>query len=108
LLALEPAELEQLRRRHPGFERLLQERIAQYRHTGAARVPLDFADEVLPAETRVADKTAGAEEAGHEEQPFEQGGHFRKKGRIRGGFPYVEPVPKPPVFWECILDPGMC
>jgi HlyB family type I secretion system ABC transporter len=61
LLLLEPASVSALRSRFPEFERLLGERLAQYQGTSAARVPLDFAEELLPADAQVSDKTAGVD-----------------------------------------------
>ncbi|MGZ8851304.1 MAG: cyclic nucleotide-binding domain-containing protein, partial [Thermoanaerobaculia bacterium] len=63
LLALPPDTVLDLRRQFPEFEKLLAERLAQYQRDGDARVPLDFAKELLPAETRAAEKVS-AEDAG--------------------------------------------
>ena len=60
LLALTPEAVGLLRAKFPEFDRQLTERLAQYRSGDEARVPLDFAEEILPAEARVADKTADA------------------------------------------------
>ena len=35
---------------YPDFEAQIEERIAQYDYRRTARVPLDFAEEILPAE----------------------------------------------------------
>jgi len=61
LLLLEPESVAALRSRFPEFDRLLLERIAQYEGMAQARVPLDFAEELLPADARVSDKTADAQ-----------------------------------------------
>jgi HlyB family type I secretion system ABC transporter len=90
LLALEPESVLELRNRFPEFEKLLSERLALYQAKTEARIPLDFTEELLPAETRRADKTEldGEQpptEAEDKEEPFvDAQGYFRKRGkRIR-------------------------
>src|SRR5712692_2704835 len=87
LLALEPQAVLELRSRFPEFDKLLSERLAIYQAKTEARIPLDFTEELLPAETQRADKTEldgeqppeGAEE---KEDPFaDEQGYFRKRGR---------------------------
>jgi HlyB family type I secretion system ABC transporter len=87
LLALEPKSVRELRGRFPEFDKLLSERLALYQAKTEARIPLDFTEELLPAETRRADKTeldgeqpsADAEE---KEDPFaDEEGYFRKRGK---------------------------
>ncbi len=56
LLALRPQAVNRLREEFPDLGRLLEERIAQYRSDEAARVPLDFATEMLPADASVENK----------------------------------------------------
>ena len=56
LLSLELKSVRDLRRRFPEFDKLLSERLARYEAKTEARVPLDFATELLPAETQVHDK----------------------------------------------------
>ena len=90
LLALDPAAVHELETEFPEFRKLLEERRAQYSADGDARVPLDFAEEALPAESRVHDKTAGIEESADDE-PFANDGFFRKRGRIRK-LPYVPQI----------------
>ena len=94
LLALEPAAVRELEARFPEFQTLLEERRAQYSADGEARVPLDFTEETLPAESRVHEKTAGVEEhvAGDADDPFaDKEGFFRKKRRIRR-VPYIPQI----------------
>jgi ATP-binding cassette subfamily B protein len=86
VLSLEPAAVNDLRRRSPEFDKLLSDRLAAYKAKTDARVPLDFATELLPAETQVHDKVEldrqppGETEA--EKDPFaDEGGLFRKRGR---------------------------
>ena len=94
LLALEPAAVKELETQFPEFRTLLEERRAQYAVDSEARVPLDFAEEALPAESKVADKNAGVEEHadGGEDEPFaDERGFFRKGRRIRR-VPYVPQI----------------
>ena len=56
LLALEPDAVRDLKRRYPEFGKLVEERLAQYQAKTEARVPLDFATEMLPAEVAAHDK----------------------------------------------------
>ena len=89
LLALPVEAMVELKERYPEFARLVAERCAQYDAAKEARMPLDFARELLPAETRVADKTAEAEELGAGEEPTVLEGSRRKgSSRIRR-FPMV-------------------
>ena len=90
LLALEPKSVLELRSRFPEFDKLLGERLAIYQAKTEARIPLDFTEELLPAETRRADKTEldGEQpptDAEEKEDPFaDEEGYFRKRGkRIR-------------------------
>ena len=88
LLALQPEAVQDLKEQHPEFRKLLEERLAMYRADTEARIPLDFAAELLPAETRVQDKIAIDQET----EPFaEDGGLFRKRGRIRR-FPHIQQI----------------
>ncbi len=59
--------------------------------TGRRAVPLDFADEALPAEVGVHEKTAGVEEHGEDEPFADEKGFFRKHRRIRS-MPYVQQI----------------
>jgi HlyB family type I secretion system ABC transporter len=109
LLALAPAELASLAADHPELRRVLDERMAQYNADVEARVPLDFAEEMLPADVAVHDKLelpesrpagdAAGEGAGEEqaaegreedEEPFATPeGLFRKRRRRIFRFPLV-------------------
>ncbi len=94
LFTLAPEVVQELRAKFPEFDRLLTERLAQYRHAEEARVPLDFAEEVLPAETRVTNKTEADRDISEEssDEPFAEGGLFRKRpGRVRR-FPQVAQI----------------
>jgi HlyB family type I secretion system ABC transporter len=90
LLALDPDTVRDLKHRYPEFGKLMEERLAQYQAKTEARVPLDFATEMLPAEVAAhdkvgvdKDKAASAREGA--EDPFSnESGPFRKrKKRIR-------------------------
>ena len=90
LLALEPQAVLKLRHRFPEFDKLLSERLALYTAKTEARIPLDFTEELLPAETRRADKTKldgeqAPTEPEEKEYPFaDEQGYFHKRGkRIR-------------------------
>jgi ATP-binding cassette subfamily B protein len=89
---------------YPEFRARIEERIAQYDYKNVARVPLDFAEESLPAQLRAsvqvsADQldvlttprpasASGAPEPARE--PFEsEDGHFKKKGKRIRRFPLV-------------------
>ena len=70
LLRLPVTNFQKLSREHPEFHARLDERISQYDYRNRARVPLDFADEILPAEASVASSSSadastpvGADEA---------------------------------------------
>ncbi|HET7707612.1 MAG TPA: peptidase domain-containing ABC transporter [Thermoanaerobaculia bacterium] len=76
LLELPQETVLELSRRYPEFQKLLEERLAQYKVDREARVPLDFASELLPAETTVASKV-GPE---HVDEDAHLG---EKRGRIR-------------------------
>src|SRR5882724_11883263 len=87
LLSLEPKAVRHLRRRFPEFDKLLSERLALYQAKTEARVPLDFASELLPAETQVHDKVQldsqqPPEKTDGQEEPFaDERGLFRKQNK---------------------------
>ena len=98
VLALEPQAVLDLKRHYPEFEKLLEERLAQYQAKTEARVPLDFTTELLPAETAAHNKVAVDEEQADGDQdesdePFaDEKGFFRKRrGRI-GRFEHVAQI----------------
>ena len=97
LSALRQDTFNRLLHTYPEFRARIEERIAQYDYRSAARVPLDFAEESLPAELRAIEQVGArqldappAAADGQEREPFEsEAGYFRKKsGRIRR-FPLV-------------------
>jgi HlyB family type I secretion system ABC transporter len=95
LLRLSATTVARLLGEYPAFKKKLDERVAQYDFKKTARVPLDFADEILPAEASVQEKVGPsqvdhAREDGAAPGPFAspEGYFVKKKGRIRR-FPHV-------------------
>ncbi len=82
LLALPPETVLDLRRQFPEFEKLLSERLAQYNRDAEARIPLDFATEMLPAASVVAEKV-GPEQAGEETDFGEERPRIRRIPFVR-------------------------
>lgn len=99
LLRLNPATYQKLLRDFPTFESEIEERIARYDYKHVARVPLDFAEELLPAETQVhakvhpeqVDETED-EEAPASDAPFAFGGRFVKRAKRIRRFPHVRQI----------------
>jgi HlyB family type I secretion system ABC transporter len=99
LLRLTEATFTRLVEGYPEFRAQLEARIAQYDYKVVARVPLDFAEERLPAELRVQEKVgprqvepAAADEEDDEATaaPFATAdGHFVKARRRIRRFPHV-------------------
>lgn len=90
LLALGAEEVRAMQDRYPEFARLLDERRAQYSPDKEARVPADFAKELLPADTTVADKVAEAEDlTGREKESFLAEAFRAKRRRRFQSFPLV-------------------
>ncbi len=100
LLRLTEATFARLLEGYPEFRAQLEERIAQYDYKAVARVPLDFAEETLPAELRAQEKVgprqveAAADDGEADDEasaaPFATAdGHFVKRGRRIRRFPYV-------------------
>ena len=54
LLRLERDTLDRIVHQHPALRSFIEERVRQYDFKGIARVPLDFAEELLPADVRAA------------------------------------------------------
>jgi len=104
LLRLTPETFRTLVATYPDFKAQIEERIAQYEYQRVAHVPLDFAEELLPAEVGVQEKVgpdqvdrAAAEAAEEAEEaaaprpgPFASlGGFFVKKVKRIRRFPHV-------------------
>jgi ATP-binding cassette subfamily B protein len=85
LLALSPAVFDRLLHEVPGFRQDVRRRVAQNQYEQVARVPLDFADELLPADAgdvqRAPADPAAALDAVSE--PFEPDGAERPAMRRR-------------------------
>ena len=90
LLELTPETFRKLMDQDPHFRELLEERTAQYEYKRLANVPLDFAEELLPAEAaaregeRVIKPAEGEEDLLEEQVSYDWGDGFRKPDkRIR-------------------------
>ncbi|MEP7015626.1 MAG: peptidase domain-containing ABC transporter [Verrucomicrobiota bacterium] len=97
LLALEPNAVHDLKRRFPEFQKLLEERLAQYQAKTEARIPLDFTVENLPAESATVNKVAldGEAAAPSEDgtEPFaDETGLFRKRKKAIRKFEHITQI----------------
>jgi ABC-type bacteriocin/lantibiotic exporter with double-glycine peptidase domain/CRP-like cAMP-binding protein len=88
---------------YPEFRTRIEERVAQYGYREIARVPLDFAQELLPAEAAVQEKVGPhqvdqVEEEAASAPRAEAGlfvspeGYFVPRRRKRRGFPFVRQI----------------
>ena len=98
LLALNPDAVRKLKQAYPDFGKLLQERLAQYQAKMEARIPLDFTEELVPAETLAHNKVAldgkfAVKETESTEAPFaDEEGHFRKKKKRIRKFEFIQQI----------------
>lgn len=96
LLALEPDAVHDLKNRFPEFQKLLDERLAQYQAKTEARIPLDFTVENLPAETATVNKVeldGQAPPATEGDDPFaDETGLFRKKEKAIRKFEFIAQI----------------
>src|SRR6476660_1025078 len=98
LLALDPEAVRSLKQSYPEFGKLLEERLAQYKAKTEARIPLDFTEELVPAETLAHNKVAldgkfAVKEKEDAEAPFaDDEGHFRKKKRRIRKFEHIAQI----------------
>src|SRR5881227_1855699 len=98
LLALDPDAVRSLKQSYPEFGKLLEERLAQYKAKTEARIPLDFTEELVPAETLAHNKVAldgkfAVKEKEGAEAPFaDEEGHFRKKKRRIRKFEHITQI----------------
>ena len=98
LLALNPDAVRSLKQTYPEFGKLLEERLAQYRAKTEARIPLDFTEELVPAETLAHNKVAldgkfAVKETEGAEAPFaDEEGHFRKKKKRIRKFEFIQQI----------------
>jgi ABC-type bacteriocin/lantibiotic exporter with double-glycine peptidase domain/CRP-like cAMP-binding protein len=95
LLRLTDKTFARLLQTYPQFRAELEQHMAQYDYKVVARVPLDFADELLPAET-TAEQPVGpgqverSDEGVEDDEPFATAdGRFRKGPRRIRRFPFV-------------------
>jgi ATP-binding cassette subfamily B protein len=73
---------------YPEFREKIEERIAQYEHKKTARLPLDFAEEILPANAEPAEQVGARQIDERRTEPSlgpfaTSDGHFVKGRRIR-------------------------
>src|SRR6267154_5851494 len=98
VLALDPDAVRSLKQSYPEFGKLLEERLAQYKVKTEARIPLDFTEELVPAETLAHTKVAldgkfAVKEKEDAEAPFaDDEGHFRKKKRRIRKFEHITQI----------------
>jgi ATP-binding cassette subfamily B protein len=96
LVQVNPRTYERLIEDYPDFKAQIEQRIAQYDYKHVARVPLDFADELLPAAVAVHDKVGptqvdeAADDRAEPAGPFASpDGYFVKRPRRLRRFPHV-------------------
>jgi ATP-binding cassette subfamily B protein len=102
LLKVSPETFQRLLTDYPDFKQQIEEHIAQYDYKKTAHVPLDFAEELLPAEVAAVEKVgldqlgeraAAREEAEDTSQgPFASDGHFLKRKRRIRRFPHLQQI----------------
>ena len=101
LLALAPDAVQEMNQQFPEFAKLMEERRAQYNLATEARVPLDFAQEELPAEASTTNKVQldeppegpGEEEELDGKDPFaDETGLFRKRRRRIRSIPLIQQI----------------
>ena len=91
LLMLPPELFQGLVDDYPEFRERIEERVVQYDYRRLARVPLDFADEILPAEASAEERRAAEEALAPEPVTVEELGEAEDKPRPKIGrrFPHV-------------------
>jgi len=100
LLKLTERTFAKLLEASPDFKAQLEERIAQYDYKAVARVPLDFAEEIPPAEAAMQEKVGPSQVEPTDEEAEEPAagpfaspvGHFVKRGRRIRRFPHVQQI----------------
>ena len=95
LLSLAPNSVQELKKEFRDFSKLLEERLAQYQAKTEARVPLDFTEEILPAEVKAHNKVAvdEAPPAVDSADPFaDERGLFKKRARRIRKFEHVAQI----------------
>jgi ATP-binding cassette subfamily B protein len=91
LLRFAPDLFESLLSDHPEFRSRIEERVQQYDYRRLARVPLDFADEILPAEASAEEQRAASEELVSAPEEVEELGPApaTRPPRVGRRFPHV-------------------
>jgi ATP-binding cassette subfamily B protein len=102
LQMLDPSSCQELARENPEFGAAIEQHIKMYDYKKEARVPLDFAEEMLPA--AVSAEEVGPDQVDREIEPpkdedeaskagpFEEGGRFIKSRRRIRWFPVVRQI----------------
>jgi len=99
LQQLDAASCQEVASENPAFRAAIEQQISLYEYRKEARVPLDFAEEILPADASVEEvgPSQVAREVDERDEPVDDGpfadvGRFVKKaGRIRR-FPFVAQI----------------
>jgi HlyB family type I secretion system ABC transporter len=99
LLELAESTFRKLIAGYPQFRAAIEERVTQYDYKAVARVPLDFEEELLPAEAAIPEQVALQQtrqiepaEVDEDEGPFaSEEGFVKKSGRIRR-MPFVAQI----------------
>ena len=103
LLRLNRETFDRLIANYPQFKAQIEERIAQYDYKRVAQVPIDFADEILPAESTVQQKVGLGQVDQIEETEVESTksalgpfsspeGYFVKRSRRIRRFPFLKQI----------------
>ena len=101
LLALPAKAFQKAAAEHPALRAAIEKQIEQYDFRKIARVPLDFAEELLPADAQMRDvspdqvdqEVAGEEEGAAREAPFATAdGQFVKRAKRIRRFPHVRQI----------------
>lgn len=99
LFALDAPALQELMDTHPEFRTVVERRIAGYDYEKEARVPLDFAQETLPADALVNKVEIDEETDAEEEAPKVEAeaakvrnGLFRRRKKSVRGIPFVRQI----------------
>ena len=111
LLALTPETFRRLLDADSAFRAAIDERVSQYDYKHVARVPLDFADEILPADAgreavgprQIERPREEDEDAAASLGPFaSEEGRFVKRGRRIRRFPHVRQIDEADCGAACV------
>lgn len=103
LLALPPDAFQRAAAENPGLRDDIEEHIKQYDYKKVSRVPLDFADEILPAQAAAPERVGAAQVDEEAEEPAaapgrvgpfasEDGKFVKKPGKKLRKFPLVKQI----------------